>query len=99
MGLGRWSRRVFISYRRQRAQAHALSFYQGFADVLGRKAVFLDVGENAMRAGRSWKDSVRAALLNCDTLCLVFDPAMPERLTDGDDPVRFELETAYANRL
>jgi hypothetical protein len=67
--------------------------------MLGEKAVFLDVGRDAMEAGRSWKESIREALRRCDTLLLVYDPVMTLRLADPENAVLFELETALKNEV
>lgn len=93
-GRHRKARSIFISYSREGAQAHAVNLYQGLVNVLGKKAVYLDVGEDAMEAGRPWRESVRTALANCDTLLLVFDPGMPARLVELNNAVLFELESA-----
>lgn len=90
----RKARRIFISYSREGAQAHAVNLYQGLVSVLGKPAVYLDVGEDAMEAGRPWRESVRTALANCDTLLLVLDPGMPARLVEPKNAVLFELESA-----
>ena len=58
--------------------------------------VFLDVGRDAMEAGRSWKESVREALAMSDTLLLVFDPGMAARLAEPENAVLLEIETAHA---
>ncbi len=87
-------RKTFISYSREGGQAHAVSLYQGLVQVLGEKAVFLDVGRDAMETGRSWKESVREALAGCDTVLLVLDPGMAVRLAEPESAVLFELETA-----
>ena len=93
----RKARNIFISYSREGGQVHAVSLFQGLVQVLGEKAVFLDVGREAMEAGRSWKESVRETLGRCDTLLLVFDPGMTLRLADQESAVLFELETALKN--
>ncbi len=90
----RRTRKAFISYSRAGGQAYAVSLYQGLVQVLGEEAVFLDVGRDAMEAGRSWKASVREALAGCDTLLLVLDPGMVTRLAEPENAVLFELETA-----
>ncbi|MFV1981788.1 MAG: TIR domain-containing protein, partial [Rhodothermia bacterium] len=88
------SRRVFISYRRAGGQAYAVAFLQGLTQVLGEGAVFLDVSRNALELGVPWRDSVRKAIDQSDTLLLVLDPGMASRLADPEDAVRFELEMA-----
>ena len=90
----RRTRKTFISYSREGGQAHAVNLYQGLVQVLGEKAVYLDVGTDAMEIGRSWKESVREALTACDTLLLVFDPGMAVRLAEPENAVLFELETS-----
>ena len=90
----RKARSIFISYSRDGAQAHAVNLYQGLVNVLGKKSVYLDVGEDAMEAGRPWRASVRSALAKCDTVLLVFDPGMPDRLAKPNNAVLFELESA-----
>lgn len=90
----RKARTVFISYSREAGQAHAVNFFRGLEQVLGTRNVFLDVGADAMEAGRSWKDSVRQALAGCDTLLLVFDPGMAARLAQPQNAVRFEVDAA-----
>ncbi len=92
-------KRIFISYSREAGQAHAVSLYQSLIQVLGEKNVFLDVGLEAMETGRSWKEPVCESLQHCDTLLLVLDPGMTSRLSDPQNAVFFELETALKNQL
>ena len=61
----RHARRLFISYSRSGAQAHAVGLYQSLVSVLGKKRVFLDVGRDAMEAGKS--ESGRKMALECRT--------------------------------
>ncbi|MDJ0750594.1 MAG: TIR domain-containing protein [Woeseiaceae bacterium] len=88
------ARKVFVSYRRDGGQAHAVNLCQCLTQVLGEQGVFLDVTKHAMEVGRSWRTTVRATLSRCDSLLLVLDPGIAERLRDPDNAVRFEVETA-----
>jgi tetratricopeptide (TPR) repeat protein len=88
------TRKVFISYRREGGQAHAVNFCKGLTQVLGEHAVFLDVARDAMEVGQPWRSTVRAALARCDTLLLILDPGLGQRIQAPDNAVRFELVTA-----
>ena len=89
------ARDVFISYRRDGGQAHAVNFCHRLQQVLGEDRVFLDVTRHAMDVGGAWRSTVRESLSRCDTLLLILDPGMTGCLMDRDNAVRFELESAF----
>ena len=93
--------RVFISYRRADADADATALYMTLRAEFGADAIFKDVDNVAY--GQDWREAVRGALQQSSALLVIMGPTwMSEhghRLSDEDDPIRFELDLAAQLRL
>jgi hypothetical protein len=92
--------RVFVSYRRRDAAAHAGRLTDALVRRFGPRAVFQDVA--AIAPGEDFDDAIDRALGSCDAVLAVIGPGWltasgPEgapRLHDPHDHVRRELATA-----
>lgn len=97
--------RVFISYRRQDAPAHAGRLYDRLAEQFGADKVFMDV--DAIRPGAVFTTSIEQALNGCDVFLAVIgrswltiaDQDGTRRLHQPDDYVRRELEAALGRDI
>jgi predicted ATPase len=91
--LGRDDQRIFVGYRRAgNGAGFALSLYEGLSGVLGSDHVFFDVSDGAIEPGQSWRDAVRKAIAQCDTVLVIVDDTFEENILKPDDPLRIELE-------
>jgi len=92
--------RVFISYRRDDAAAHAGRLYDALVDRFGRDCVFMDV--DSIQVGTDFTQVVEEAIAGCDAVVAVLGPSWlsatdskgRRRLDNPDDLVRLELEIA-----
>ena len=90
--------KVFISYRREETAGHAGRLYDAIAARFGDRNVFMDVD---LAPGIDFVEQITEAVGACDVLLVVMGPrwATPSdkghpRLTDPQDFVRLEVETA-----
>ena len=91
--------RVFICYRRDGAGAgYALDLRNRLATMLGQENVFLDVAAGAIAVGDNWQRNVSIAIDQSTAIVIVIDARWSERLAAHDDPVRFEISEALADR-
>jgi len=92
--------RIFVSYRRSDAAAHAGRLSDGLARRFGAHNVFHDV--TAIAPGQNFEQAIDRALVDCDAVLVVIGPgwltaSTPQgtpRLLDPDDRVRLEVVTA-----
>jgi len=90
---GRAAPTIFISYRRKSsASGYALALYDRLNHLMGDSRVFFDVAKDAIEVGDDWRVRVAAAVRGCGYLVVFIDENWASRLSDPDDPVRFELE-------
>ncbi|MGE3287356.1 MAG: TIR domain-containing protein [Pseudonocardia sp.] len=94
---------VFISYRRVEANYLAGWLHHYFASRLGYGRVFLDI--DAIRPGFEFMSVIHAAIAEAKVMLVLIGPhwaTRPDgtsRLTDPSDPVRIEVEAAFARDL
>jgi hypothetical protein len=86
---------LFLSYRAATAAPHAGRLYDRLAARFGEAAIFYDRG--GLRPGDLWRERLREELERAVAVLPVIDPAWSASLVkepDGEDMVRYELETA-----
>jgi hypothetical protein len=91
--------KVFITYRREETGAHAGRLYDAMAARFGEDNVFMDVD---MAPGVDFVERITEAVAACHVLIVVMGPTWATvqdeqgsaRLTDPEDFVRLEVETA-----
>ena len=94
---------VFISYRRLEASYLSGWLRDYFASRLGSDRVFLDI--DAIRGGFEFMTVIRAAIAEAKVMLVLIGPhwaTHPDgtsRLADPADPVRIEVEAAFARDL
>jgi hypothetical protein len=94
---------VFISYRRLEASYSAGWLHDYFSSRLGHDRVFLDI--DAIRPGVEFWSVIRAAIADAKVMLVLIGPrwaTYPDgtsRLADPADPVRIEVEAAFARDL
>jgi hypothetical protein len=93
---------IFISYRRKDSEPATHGITERLRAAFGERAVFRDV--HAVPGGAEWRAEIEGAI----GACLAFVVVIGEdwlsiagaggrrRLEEDDDPVRFELEAAFA---
>jgi hypothetical protein len=92
--------RIFISYRRQDAAAHAGRLYDRLAGEFGKDAVFMDV--DTVELGVDFVERIESAVGSSDVLLAVIgrdwlsstDAGGNRRLDNSDDFVRIEISAA-----
>ena len=97
--------RVFVSYRRDDAAAHAGRLYDALAASFGAGNVFMDV--DAIGLGSDYRETIDGALESCDAAIALIGrgwlPAVDDegrrRLDDPTDVLRMELEQALTHDL
>src|SRR4051812_3392611 len=91
---------IFMSYRRHDTSGYALGLRREFARNLPEAQVFLDV--ESLDAGVRWRDAIRDYVDRSDVMIIVIGDEWLEtrdrqrKLENADDPVRLELEAAFA---
>jgi hypothetical protein len=91
--------RVFICYRRGETAAHAGRLYDAMVARLGERNVFMDVD---MEPGVDFVERINQVVSACQVLIVVMGPSWATvkdetgevRITDPNDFVRLEVETA-----
>lgn len=84
---------IFISYRRSDTEADAGRLYADLVTEFGSERLFMDVDDVAL--GENVATSIRSAISQSAVLLALVGPSWAtERLRDGSDWVRMELETA-----
>ncbi len=94
--------KVFISYRREDSLAYARLLRQSLSQYVKEDNLFMDI--TTIRDGEDFVDSIETAIKNCDSLIAVIGPSWSSctdekgqrRLEKGDDFVRLEIATAFA---
>jgi|GEM_PF-3115593 len=97
--------KVFISYRRQDSDAHALSIAQYLQSMIGAGNVFIDV--DRIRPGERFPAILESHLKQSDHMLVVIGPswlsaaddAGNRRLDNPEDWVRLEIERALARGI
>lgn len=95
--------RIFISYRRSDALAHANGIHDGLASRLPTASIFMDL--DSIPAGVDFEALIRREIDRCDVVLVVIGDSWLEadpttghrRLDDEDDFVRLEIDSALAN--
>ncbi|NKB33107.1 MAG: TIR domain-containing protein [Pseudomonadales bacterium] len=91
---------IFISYRRAgNGAGFALSLFQGLQQAVGVENVFFDVSHGAIEVGKSWKDTIEDAIDKSQTLLVMVDDSFVAKISEAEDPVRIELETAFKSGI
>ena len=89
---------VFISYRRDDAAGHAGRLFDHLSARLGDGRVFMDV--DSIEPGSDFAEVIATALDKCQAAIVIIGPRWAsERLSQADDLVRIEVETAMSRRL
>jgi hypothetical protein len=91
---------VFISYRRENTAGEALLLFNELVARLGEGSVFMDVA--SIRYGRDFRKELEQRLASCDLVLALIgrewadvkDQAGRTRISNPDDFVRVEIETA-----
>ena len=90
--------RVFISHRTGDASGIALRIYERLTWKFGRNSVFYSV--RSFRAGRNWRDDIRAAAGGCSLMIVVIGTEWLGKWVElekngGEDWVREEVSIAF----
>jgi hypothetical protein len=94
---------VFISYRRIEASYVAGWLHDYFTSRLGHDCVFLDI--DAIRPGLEFMNVIHAAIAEAKVMLVMIGPRWAtradgtSRLAAPEDPVRIEVEAAFARGL
>jgi TIR domain len=95
---------IFISYRRDQAEAHAGRIYDRLCEVFGEKAVFMDV--DSISPGFDFPQALDDAVKSCDVMLVLIGPGWAEvrdekgrRLDDPNDYVRQEVEAGLRREI
>ena len=94
--------RLFISYRTADGRDKATALARDLGELFGDAQVFLD--KEDLRAGARWRDAISAAIAERPVLLLLVTPELLKatdehgslRISQADDPVRQEVESALA---
>jgi hypothetical protein len=94
--------RLFISYRTADGRDKATALARDLGELFGDAQVFLD--KEDLRAGARWRDAISAAIAERPVLLLLVTPKLLTatdengslRVSQADDPVRQEVESALA---
>lgn len=92
--------KIFISYRRADSRKDAGRIYDRMAEAFGKEHIFKDVDSIPM--GKDFRGVLREAVAACDVQLVIIgrswltitDDAGRQRLTDADDFVHIEVESA-----
>ena len=90
--------RIFITYRREDTSSQAGRVFDRLSEYYGKEAVFKDV--DSIDPGRPWRQAIENAVSGADVVLALIGPRWLEELeqrAEGDDYVRYELETALVN--
>jgi hypothetical protein len=98
--------RIFISYRRDDAAAHANLLRVHLTNHFGQHAVFMDVNKRALPPGADWPSVLEEEAESCDALLAVIGPhwlkiedaAGKRRILDPYDVLRAEIRSALQRR-
>ncbi len=101
-GVVRIRGKVFISYRREDSLAYARLLKQSLGKYLAADRLFMDL--DAIRDGQDFIDIIESAIKNCESVIVVIGPSWStctdadgvRRLDKGDDFVRLEIASAFA---
>ena len=95
--------RLFVSYRRADSEASARGLFEALKSRYGERSVFLDTSD--IPYGEDFRRAIRKRIAASDVMLVLIGKqwlsAANERgprLQQPDDPVRFEIETALANK-
>ncbi len=95
--------RLFVSYRRADSEASARGLFEALKSRFGERRVFLDTSD--IPYGEDFRRAIRKRIAASDVMLVLIGKqwlsAANERgarLQQPDDPVRFEIETALANK-
>ena len=94
--------RIFVSYRREDSRAWAARLIDDLRDDFGRERVYRDIDSN--RAGQDYVLQIQQALVASQVVIAAIGPQWSSiaddrgapRVRQADDPVRLELEIAFA---
>jgi TIR domain-containing protein len=93
--------RIFINYRREDASSHASRLCEWLGERYGEDQVFMDV--DAIEPGLDWARAIESAVGSADlVLAMIGSDWLAElnrRSTEGDDFMRYELETALSRDI
>lgn len=95
--------RLFVSYRRADSAASARGLFEALKSRFGERHVFLDTSD--IPYGEDFRRAIRKRIAASDVMLVVIgkqwlsaENERGPRLQQSDDPVRFEIETALANK-
>ena len=94
--------KVFISYRREDSLAYTRLLKQSLLKYINEDCLFMDIG--TIKDGDDFVDAIESAISACDSVVAVIGPTWASctdssglrRLEKGDDFVRLEIATAFA---
>jgi hypothetical protein len=94
--------KVFISYRREDSLAYTRLLKQSLLKYIDEDRLFMDIA--AIKDGDDFVDAIESAIKACDSVIAVIGPRWSSctddvgqrRLEKGDDFVRLEIATAFA---
>lgn len=94
--------KVFISYRREDSLAYSRLLRQSLSKYVKEENLFMDI--TTIRDGEDFVDAIDQAITYCDSVIVVIGPTWSSctddqgvrRLEKGDDFVRLEVATAFA---
>jgi hypothetical protein len=94
--------KVFISYRREDSLAYTRLLKQSLLQYVDEDRLFMDI--TAIKDGDDFVDAIESAIKACDSVIAVIGPRWSSctddtgqrRLLKGDDFVRLEIATAFA---
>jgi len=95
--------RIAISYRRADSSAITGRIYDRLVAHFGKDAIFMDVED--IPAGVDFRAHIRTILRDAEVLLVMIGPQWagsgggPSRLRERADPVRLELEEAFARQI
>jgi hypothetical protein len=95
--------RIAISYRRADSSAITGRIYDRLVAHFGKSDVFMDVED--IPVGVDFREHIRATLRDVEVLLVMIGPHWaadgggPSRLRDRADPVRLELDEAFARQI
>lgn len=92
---------IFVSYRRQDSRPWAARLVDDLRDYFGRERVFRDIDSN--RSGQDYVRQIEEAIKASQVMIAVIGPDWVHiaddrgyrRLSEDEDPIRIELETAF----
>lgn len=95
--------RVFISYRRRDTAQAAGRLAEDIRERFGRRSVFMDTFEEAIRGGDNFRDEINNWIAGADVVLVMIGKdwtgtSDENRLQDPEDLVRQEVETAFKKK-